>query len=249
MNKEFSVSGIVNNFSDLLSSSETQENAILLFIDENQLSSYIGKSIPYSGAYVRCKDVDSFKQYLDSYKPYGRLKSEESFKSEKEYNDYVNYFNDGQYDAEILNLEIRNKLSTSNDGLKLSFIFAVLTFVIMLILGILIITDKLLVSNSKELIQNGEDYISIKNKIKKLLLILLYTSITETVVLIIIFISNLCDYCSVISLIPIFLIAVFLPLVLGLLFVSISSSIVEKRSKKTFDNMRDSKQKMKIIEE
>ncbi len=241
MTKKFSVSGIVLNFSDLLSSPETQENVVLLYIDENELSSYTEKNVPYSGAYVRCNNEESFKLYLASYRPYGRMRQRDSFGSDQDYDDYVEYFNNGQYDAEILDLEIRNKLNTSNDSLKLSLIFAVLTFCVTFILNVLIINDKSLIHNSTSLIQNGQEYFVIKRKIEKLLMFLLSAGIVASIGMIFLFVANLSDYYSAASLLPVVLIAVVLPLLLGCFFVFVLSSIAEKRNKTIFGEIKDTK--------
>lgn|GEM_PF-5738637 len=229
MDKDVLVSGVVNNFNDMLSSPETQRNAILLFLDDETMNLYFGKAIPYSGAYVQCNDVEAFKNYLASYKPYGRMKTRDFFNSEQEYNDYVDYFNAGNYDKEILNLEIRNKLILSNDGIVLAFMFAIVSFTITLILNILIISDKSLVKTSRDLIQNGENYTSVIGGVKKLLFGLLCICLMESVVAIFLFFVNLRDYCPVVSLVPVVSIAVFFPLVLGILSILVLSKNVKKR--------------------
>ena len=236
-NKEFKLSGVINNFGDLLSSSETQKNAVLLFLDEKDLDSYVGKSISYSGAYIRCNDAKSFKQYLESYKTYGRMKTRDAFDSEQKYKEYVDYFNKGNYGAEILNLELRNKLDMSDISIRLAFIFAIVSFVVILIFGILVITDKALIHNSQSLIQNGEDFSVVKNSVKILLSILLWTIIFEICILFYVFVLHLYDYCSIASLVPIAAIAIFLPLLLGIFSTLILSAIVEKRAKSSFEGI------------
>lgn len=234
-NKEFKLSGVINNFGDLLSSSETQQNAVLLFIDEKGLDSYVGKSISYSGAYIRCNDAESFKQYLKSYKPYGRMKTRDAFDSEQKYKEYVDYFNKGNYGAEILNLELRNKLDVSDISIRLAFIFAIVSFVIILIFSILVITDKDLILNSQSLIQNGEDFSVIKNRVKRFLSILLWTSIFEIAILFYVFLFQLYEYCSIVFFVPTAVIIILLPLLLGIFSMLILSAIFERRNKASFD--------------
>ena len=241
--KEYKVSGIVNNFSDFLSSSENQRDVVLLFIDIEELYSYIEKEISYSSAYIRCNDADAFKQYLTTYKPYGRMRSKDSFDSEQEYNEYVDYFEKGQYEAEILSLEFRNELNNSNTGLKFVLIFTCVSFIIILISIILVATDKTLVYNSKSLIQNGYNYVSLASKIKTLLMIVLWIGIIEITIVYFIFTFSSTDYCSISTLIPVILLAIILPLFLGLCSVFGILKIIKKKNKLFFESLLNDRDK------
>ena len=190
---KYRISGVVNNFTEIFPS--LNQNIIIIVLDTNTIKDLAGKNISYSGAFIRCIDKSETRDYLKTYKPYGRLKSRNDFESDEEYNDYLDFFKTGNYQAEIENFENINILDNSNRNLIQSLIYLVVEIIILIFIFASILSDKQLKNNVENLYYSGEELTSIKKSINTHLLFPLYLIIISIIVSIFYFYTLITDYC------------------------------------------------------
>ena len=229
------VSGIINNFEKLAYKYEPNRGRILLAIDTENLHAIAGKKIAYSGAFIRCKNSDAFKESLSTYKPYGRLKNRNQFKSQKEYNEYLTFFNNGDYRREIEYLNDTCETASSKANLLKAAIFGGLDFIIVLIMFFLLLTDKNINNNIRLLLENGMSFMPLEKGIKKLFWGLLAQNGLELLILTPILISCITDYCPLKFYLPVLFISIFIPLFLCYCLMQVFSKSLTRKVKKIYD--------------
>jgi hypothetical protein len=82
----------------------------------NSLGTARGKPVLYSGAYIRANNQAQAKAYLKDYKPLGRQREADVFKSDADYSAYLKDFNNTSYEAEIRDFSMPNQFAAQNGG-------------------------------------------------------------------------------------------------------------------------------------
>ena len=93
---EFAVVGVSEN------NTYCSDGSVALFLMPEDAVAFETSGIRYSAAYIKATDLGKCKNYLlEDYKPLGRLKDKEEFKSEDTYNQHLANFSNADWSKEI----------------------------------------------------------------------------------------------------------------------------------------------------
>lgn len=128
---KFTVVGISEN------NTYCSDGSVALFLSSEDAAVFETIGIKYSAAYIKATDLSKCKNYLlEDYKPFGRLKDKEDFKSEDTYNEHLENFSNADWSKEItlcsenyetLSVKYQNVPSSI---LRNTLIYAMIVFVV-----------------------------------------------------------------------------------------------------------------------
>ena len=128
---KFTVVGISEN------NTYCSDGSVALFLSSEDATVFEIIGIKYSAAYIKATDLSKCKNYLlEDYKPFGRLKDKEDFKSEDTYNEHLENFSNADWSKEItlcsenyetLSVKYQNVPSSI---LRNTLIYAMIVFVV-----------------------------------------------------------------------------------------------------------------------
>ena len=118
------------------------DGTIAVVLSDEQAKQLQDNGLKYSAAYVAASDYEKCKLYLyNDYKPYGRLKNEESFDNKDAYNQHVQNFESADWAKEITNCKdnyssLSVKYENVESGiLRNIFIAAIIVFLVVIIMN------------------------------------------------------------------------------------------------------------------
>ena len=124
------------------------------------------KSNGYSAAFIKTNNVSECSNYLNNYKPLGRLKDRSEFETDEAYNTYNNAIMSGNYSNEITNFSESRKLaikeidSSKNNLIMMSYIGSAISAVALIIFAFILRHRKSEKKYFKDVLKNKKSTIS-----------------------------------------------------------------------------------------
>lgn len=153
---KFTVVGISEN------NTYCSDGSVALFLSSEDATVFETIGIKYSAAYIKATDLSKCKNYLlEDYKPFGRLKDKEDFKSEDTYNEHLENFSNADWSKEItlcsenyetLSVKYQNVPSSI---LRNTLIYAIIVFVVFCVFNSVMLKNDTLRSYFKMYIVKG----------------------------------------------------------------------------------------------
>ena len=153
---KFTVVGISEN------NTYCSDGSVALFLSSEDATVFETIGIKYSAAYIKATDLSKCKNYLlEDYKPFGRLKDKEDFKSEDTYNEHLENFSNADWSKEItfcsenyetLSVKYQNVPSSI---LRNTLIYAIIVFVVFCVFNSVLLKNDTLRSYFKVYIVKG----------------------------------------------------------------------------------------------
>lgn len=153
---KFTVVGISEN------NTYCSDGSVALFLSSEDATVFETIGIKYSAAYIKATDLSKCKNYLlEDYKPFGRLKDKEDFKSEDTYNEHLENFSNADWSKEItlcsenyetLSVKYQNVPSSI---LRNTLIYAIIVFVVFFVFNSVLLKNDTLRSYFKVYIVKG----------------------------------------------------------------------------------------------
>lgn len=153
---KFTVVGISEN------NTYCSDGSVALFLSSEDATVFETIGIKYSAAYIKATDLSKCKNYLlKDYKPFGRLKDKEDFKSEDTYNEHLENFSNADWSKEItlcsenyetLSVKYQNVPSSI---LRNTLIYAIIVFVVFCVFNSVMLKNDTLRSYFKMYIVKG----------------------------------------------------------------------------------------------
>ena len=153
---KFTVVGISEN------NTYCSDGSVALFLSSEDATVFETIGIKYSAAYIKATDLSKCKNYLlEDYKPFGRLKDKEDFKSEDTYNEHLENFSNADWSKEMtfcsenyetLSVKYQNVPSSI---LRNTLIYAIIVFVVFCVFNSVLLKNDTLRSYFKVYIVKG----------------------------------------------------------------------------------------------
>lgn len=144
--------------------------------------SYVGnRYIPYSGAFIKAKDIAACENYLKNYKSLGRLRDRSEFQTDEAYNIHSNAIMSWDYNNEItdFNIKARNDINMLESNylsvfVRCSFGTVILFLTFVLLNNFLFLKNK---NNIEDILMKGADIREVKSFYTKIFLLTFIVSI------------------------------------------------------------------------
>jgi hypothetical protein len=227
------IGAIIENCSSLTHNQQSGgDEALIVSVPPavlEDLSREKGSPIQYSGAYLRVKNHSQAKEFLRNYKPLARRKPASLFKSDSDYQAYLNGFNSTSYEAEIRDMSNKQSLSQEANVFKNAFLIMILVLGAVILCAVVPFSAPSMKKDIENRIRNGEEIKKMYNKVYIPILLSLLWSILLYGAMAALAISSQTIYCPFAVYLPFVLISLGGIFIFGLFFSASFAKIYTKK--------------------
>jgi hypothetical protein len=197
------IAGIVLNCVDYLPLQNDSGGALIIAISPKTLSNIAGKTLHYSGAFLRVNDKNKAKEYLQNYKPLGLFRERSDFKTDEDYQKYIRDFTAMSYEAEIRDLtQLNNFLLQAGNTVLDSFPLPIIVILCLIIITIVSFSNQDIRHTIRTRAKNGEKETRIAKSIRASILAIIYSTSFFYILILAFVISRSKIYCPILFYFP-----------------------------------------------